>query len=172
MRDCGWVEALDRLENKGYSIEKHTSMTADGINLIEQFLDEANSDSLEEQEKARRKISPEYIFIFDDLAHEIRNSKALSLLYKTNRHYKAMTITSSQYAYDLPPMSRKQMDYWLVFGGQNKEKLESIYRDADVSVPYERFEAVYQVATKEKYSFLYIDTRTDTFRKNFNVEIK
>ena len=83
-----------------------------------------------------------------------------------------MTLTSSQYAFDLPPMSRKQMDYWLIFSGQNQEKLQSIYRDADISVTMERFDALYNVATREPYHFMYIDTRTDTFRKNFNTEIK
>jgi len=177
LRDDGWVEALHRLEDRGYQIEKHTSTVEDGVNLIQEFLERSTEDEdvdLEDKKRSnkRRKISPEYIMIFDDLAHEIRNSKALSLLYKTNRHYKMMTLTSSQYALDLPPMSRKQMDYWLIFSGQNQEKLQSIYRDADISVTMERFDALYNVATREPYHFMYIDTRTDAFRKNFNTEIK
>ncbi len=66
------------------------------------------------------------------------------------------------------PEGLKQMDYFLLFKGHSSDKIEKIYKDADVSISLSLFEQMYKYATKEKYSFLYVDTRNDTFRINFN----
>jgi hypothetical protein len=81
-------------------------------------------------------------------------------------------ILSSQYVNDLSPESRKQIDYWILFGGHKIEKLTTIYNDADLNIPLETFLSLYNHATDEKYSFLYIDTRESKFRKDFDKSYK
>lgn len=128
----------------------------------------------EEEEPKKRKSkykSPEYIFVFDDISNELKSKSIISLL-KKNRHFKSTCLISSQYPFDLDPQSRKQIDTWLIFKGQPTAKLESIYKDADISIDFEEFERIYKVATKMPYSFLNINTRTETFKRNFNTEIK
>ncbi len=51
-------------------------------------------------------------------------------------------------------------------------KLETIHKDADVGIEYDEFEELYLTATEEKYSFLYIDTRNDSFRKGFSEQFQ
>jgi hypothetical protein len=85
-----------------------------------------------------------------------------------NRHYRAKIIISSQYLNHLLPESRKQIDVWMLFKGHPEKKLEEIYNDADISIPFDDFLALYKKATKHKFSFLYINTRGDEFRRNFN----
>ena len=132
-----------------------------------------DDDSDEEQEKKKKKEkkqAPEYIIILDDLSNELKCRSLVTLL-KKNRHFKAKIILSSQYLNDMLPEARKQMDYFLIFRGQPKKKLDEIYRDADVAVDAEEFYDIYKFATEKEFSFLYIDTKTSEFRRNFNFQI-
>jgi hypothetical protein len=115
-------------------------------------------------------IDCEYIIVFDDLSTELK-SKSLVGLLKKNRHFKAKIIIASQYYLDLLPESRKQMDYFLLFKSQSLDKLQAIYKDADLSIDYETFLKLYKDATEEKYSFLYIDCGQESFRKKFDKEL-
>jgi len=130
-----------------------------------------DTDSDEEPRKRRAKYRvPEYILVFDDLSNELRDPYMRKLL-KENRHYKAKVIISSQHPNDLLPEQLRQIDYWLVFKGMPEEKLEKIYSDADIAIPYELFRKIYKKATSKPYSFLYIDAKEDTFRVNFNTKV-
>ena len=201
LKDAAWIEIIKYLENRGNIIHTHTSIVdEEGVNLVEKFMtdnsimedtDESEDssdidygyleigkpyvDPEEEKKKKRKKrkpkyVSPEHILIFDDLSTELKD-KHLSALYKQNRHYKAKVLTSSQGLNDIPPMSRKQQDYWILMKGLNIEKLQIAYKDADVGITFPQFLDVYKEATLKPYSFLYIDTRTDTYRSCFDKQI-
>ena len=107
------------------------------------------------------------MIIFDDLSSELKSRSLLSLL-KFNRHFKAKLIISSQWLHDLLPESRKQIDLFLIFKGFPEDKLAQIYKDCDSSIPFDMFFAIYRKATKLPHSFMYIDTRADEFRRNFD----
>lgn len=112
-------------------------------------------------------LAPEYILIFDDLSSELKTPSIIALL-KKNRHYKLKVILSSQYLNDLKPESIKQMDYILLFKGQTAEKLEKVIRDGDLSINFETLKRIYDEATEQPFSFLYIDVRNNQFRKCFD----
>jgi predicted transcriptional regulator len=199
LKDRAWVEIIKFLESRGNPVYTHTSIVdEEGLNLVEQFMidnsarddTDSNSDSSssedygyleinkpdEEEKKKKRKprkpkwVAPDHILIFDDLSTELKD-KHLSALYKQNRHYRAKVITSSQGLLDIPPMSRKQQDYWILMKGLNQEKIEIAHKDADIGIPFNQFQKVYKEATIKPYSFLYIDTRTDTYRTCFDTQI-
>ena len=131
-----------------------------------------DSDSDEEEEERPPKYrAPDYIFILDDLSHELRYPSLTALL-KKNRHFKAKVLLSSQWLNDLKPEARRQIDYFILFKGQSENKLPDIYRDADLPITPEQFQEVYDYATEEPYSFLYIDQGDKTFRRNFNTLIE
>jgi len=126
----------------------------------------------EEEPKKKRKCkyqAPEYIIVFDDLSSELKSQSLLSLL-KFNRHFKTKLIISSQWLHDLLPESRKQIDLFIIFKGFPEKKMQEIYKDCDSSVPFDVFYSVYKKATKKPYSFMYIDSRSDKFRCNFDKE--
>ena len=125
----------------------------------------------EEKKKKSKYVDLDYIIVLDDLSSELKNKALVSLL-KKNRHFKSKVIVSSQYLNDLLPESLKQIDYWLVFRGMPEEKLQHIYKMADLSIPYELFTQIYKKATEKMYSFLYIDTQKELFRRNFNCIFK
>ena len=112
-------------------------------------------------------LAPEYIFIFDDLSNELRDPLVAHLL-KTNRHYKSKVIVSTQYVKDMKPASRKQVDYWLLFGGHSPDKLEVIFYDADTRLSLTQFINLYKQVTATPYQFLLLDTAQDLYRHGFD----
>ena len=72
------------------------------------------------------------------------------------------------------PQSRKMIDVFMIFRGFSEKKMKEIYRDCDSALPFDIFYSLYKEATKvtakNKHSFLYIDTRSEKYRKNFNQE--
>ena len=196
-KDRTWQLITKYFENKGNNVLKYTSLMEDGINQLEalvKHLENENPEDEEEKEKViqgrgvlkfnddeeeikgegKRKskyVPLEYIIVCDDLSDELKNKSLVSLL-KKNRHFKAKVIISSQYLNDLLPESLKQIDYWLVFKSIPEEKLQHIYKMADISIPYELFIQIYKKATEKMYSFLYIDTQREQFRRNFNCIFK
>jgi len=136
-------------------------------------LGSTHSQQIEEEKQKKPKqskyLAPEYMIIFDDLSSELKSRSLLSLL-KFNRHFKSKLIISSQWLHDLLPESRKQIDLFLIFRGFPVKKLAEIYKDCDSGIPFETFLKLYQKATQHKHSFLYVDSRSDSFRRNFDSE--
>jgi hypothetical protein len=184
-KDNNWISIVKYFAEKNMHIETYTSIfDEDGENLIQNLINTLGLEEQPEEKKPKqksiifeneeekekeykpKKIGPEYIFVFDDLSGELQN-KYISVLLKQNRHYKAKVIISSQYN-DITKQARQQIDYILLFPKIPLERLEIIYPELDLSIPYETFLKCYQYATKDKYNFLYIDIREEQLRKNFN----
>ena len=188
-KDKSWLAIQAWAERKGIVFVGHTSLKDDnGVDKLEELVmickpklmrlrrappNMLDSSSEEEDDKPRRPKyqTPEYIFILDDLSTELKSTTVGRLL-KVNRHFLSKTLLSSQWLNDLAPGSRKQMDYFILFRGHMDKKLEEIYRDANLAIPLEQFIAVYKFATEEPFSFLYVDTNTGEFRRNFNTLIE
>lgn len=125
-----------------------------------------NIESKKKKYKAKYDY-PKWVIILDDLAGEMATQKALNRLLKTNRHYKAMIIISSQSLNDLNPQQINQLDYTILFAGIPEDKLEELREKLVLNIPLDQFVELYKDATSKKYSFLYI-SRSGEFRKNFN----
>jgi hypothetical protein len=121
----------------------------------------------EEKPKKEKKVSPEYIIVFDDTSKELQD-KFVGYLLKRNRHFKTKVIVSTQYLNDLAKDARLQMDYLLLFPKLPNEKIDEIYKMTDLSIDYNLFLKLYKDATKDKFNFLYVDTKNEIFRHNFN----
>lgn len=193
-KDHTYRAITDYFETKGNTVITYTSIKENGednLNTIIEMLrdpEEVEEEDDEEEEsmpilitdetikkKRKRKprkpkyIAPELIFVLDDLSTELRYP-SVSMLLKSNRHYKCKVIMSSQYPNDLVPASMMQLDYLLLFGNHTKEKLELMHTRMDLSIPLELFIDMYKHATQKKYSFLYVDTVNEKYRVNFNRE--
>ena len=77
-------------------------------------------------------------------------------------------IVSSQYIHDLSNSAIKNLDYTLIFKSFNKEKLLVLFEALDLSIDFEEFEKLYLDATAQPFNFLYVFSRDNTYRKNFN----
>lgn len=156
---------MDRCDELLQRLANMSSLT----NCIK-FNDEEEGEKIEKKKRKSKYRAPEYIIVLDDISSELKSRSLLALL-KKNRHYRAKIIISSQWVNDLLPESRKQLDLWLIFKGFPEKKMQEVYRDTDSSIGFELFYKIYRKATKKPYSFLYIDTRADQFRVNFNKQI-
>jgi len=182
-KDASWIAIRDWAIEHGLTFIGHESLKDDdGTDQLQLLINELqakvegdepkeksilDSDSEDEEPKRKSKYqSPEYIFIFDDLSTELK-SNTIPRLLKVNRHFLSKTIISSQWLNDLHPMSRKQQDYLILFRGHPEKKLEEIYRDANLSIPMEKFWQIYKFATEQPFSFLYVDCASGEFRRNF-----
>jgi len=164
-RGEGKKKELSTSERCDMLLERLTSMHLRAIGRGAEIEESEDEDA--PKQKRSKYLEPEYMIIFDDINSELKSKSLVSLL-KWNRHYKSKVIISSQWLHDLLPDSRKQLDLFLIFKGFPEEKLALIYKDCDSSIPFDLFTKIYYKSTKMPHSFMYIDTRADSFRRNFD----
>ena len=193
--DSSWITLIEKLESRGNVVNVFDSIMDGKVNLLNDIMadlsipeeskiktDDDETKPLgiklnfgdevkkKKQEYKPKKIAPKHIFVFDDISGELKNTALVSLL-KKSRHFLSAVYISSQYIHDLQPQSIKQLDYFLCFRSFSRDKLEHIYKLLDLSIGLDKFIDIYDYCFKdpnERFSFLYIDVRNQTFRKNFN----
>ena len=192
-KDTSWIAIKEYMEKHNIESTFYTDLIEDGVNMLETYINELKkADAPEEEQEPKKSIyecsydgddekqvlkvrkprkkkylSPKIIFIFDDMAGELR-SPWLSNLAKKHRHFKTKVITSTQYIHDVPPDMIKQQDYILLFPGIDDEKLEILYKHIVIGATFEELKKIYKYASSEKFNFLYIDINKEQFRKKFN----
>ena len=120
-----------------------------------------------QKKKTSKYTTPEFIFIFDDMRKQNRDT-AVSDLITTNRHYKAMTIISTQFATDFTPTSWANLDYALLFPKLPLERLPIIREALGLSkISLDEFMKSYADATDAEHNFLYIDMDSEELKHNF-----
>jgi hypothetical protein len=200
--DPCWINIKDMLEKKNIPVISYTHFIDDetGQNLLNDFLKELETEEKIEEEEiispnkmtgdgvylkfggevekenkkkpyVPKKSVPKYILCFDDLSSDLRHISVIKNL-KSNRHRGIMNILSSQYFLDLNTGAMANLDYMIVFKGQDEEKLEKIHKRLDLGIDFDTFKRYYEYAVSTPYSFLYIDIRNDEYRKNFNERLK
>lgn len=171
-------EIINELDEEAKAREKakeeEKEEEIDHHEVIKKLLGRTPHDEQKEKENKKEKkeklLSPEYIFVFDDLSHQLKDPSINRTICK-NRHYLCKTIISSQYWNHLDKATRKQIDIFILFRSLPPEKIKEIVLDSDISIPWERLYQIYRQATKEPFSFLYLATANDELRQNFNKEI-
>lgn len=192
-KDASYDEILKMLDNMGVEHHEYTSIFEGKENYLEQIIEQLqqepevvekeksklklkfikcdDSSDEEEPEYRPKKISPEVVFIFDDVSNQLSNNSVSALL-KKNRHFKSKTLISSQYIHDLRPESIQQLDYMLMFPNIPLQKLDVIYKQLDLAIDFKTFIEMYKIATQERYHFLYISIRDERYLKDFNYQFQ
>lgn len=192
--DDAWKAIINKLENKNNVVNVFESIMDGKKNQLSEIIDElakgndekdqietkpvkkliccgTKDDIVKEKPYKPKKISPEHIFILDDLSHELKNPAVYKLL-KNGRHLKASCYISFQYPLDILPAGWKNCEYAICFKSFSEDKLEHIYKQLDLTIPLETFINIYKYVMKDnKYDFLFIDAKNEKFRKNFNKEL-
>ena len=196
--DDTYKKIIQLLEKKKCNVFTHHHFLENNENLIQHYLDIIEQPIEEEEEdeipverilmgrgyimekpkkikkrkyKQPEKLSPKWIFIFDVIPNRDLRNQALNYVMRA-RHYKIRTFILTQHLSNMSPIVRKQIATCLLFRSFSKDKLQMIYEDLDVEIPFKIFEELYKYATKEPYSFLTYDTYKQIYRKNFNVLIE
>lgn len=190
-KDAVYQKMKEMLERKDIHYQVFSDIIEDGVNVLDSIITDLEKPEVEEEEtetkpvrtmfglvmppkkeRKPKKLSPKHIIVLDDCGQSLKNSSVTKLL-KINRHLQARVLISSQHQGDMYQQAFRQCDNLIIFKGlsNNIEKLEQIYMNADLSIPFEKFREVYNFATIKPFSFLYIDTRNNQYRINFNKEI-
>jgi hypothetical protein len=114
--------------------------------------------------------APHILLVFDDLIAHMPLSKQSLLvkLFFSARHWKISLILTTQSYKHTPKAVRLNSSHMMIFKCNNKEKTQ-IGEEQVVDIPV--FDAVYEIATKEPYSFLYVDI-TKQIRERFYVRFE
>jgi hypothetical protein len=195
--DESWKTIIALLESRGNTVNVFDSIMEGKTNLLDEIVTdlsvgdeppkkeepqqiqgagvkvmfEPKESEKKKYEYKPKKIAPAHIFVFDDISQELKNP-ALASLTKKSRHLKASVYISSQYLVDCTPMVLKQLSYFICFRSMTRQQLEHIHKMLDLAIDLEKFYDIYDFATKEPFSFMYVDMKNQSFRKNFNKELK
>lgn len=101
-----------------------------------------------------------HVFIFDDMLLDKDQSK-MEEFFVRGRHRNCSVIYISQSFFDTPKLVRKNSEYWSIFSCTSNKELRSISDSMSVMCEYSEFKNMFQKATEEPNSFLFIDLRTD-----------
>ena len=100
------------------------------------------------------------MIIVDDMADDpsfTRQSKLLHQLYIRGRHNAISTITSVQKYFCLAPIIRINSTQLYVYKLRNYKDLESIIEELSAIYPKNVLLDIYNKATEDPYSFLYVN---------------
>ncbi len=118
------------------------------------------------------------LIIIDDMADDprfTRQSKLLHQLYIRGRHNAISTITSVQKYFCLAPIIRINATQLYVYKLRNYKDLESILEELSAIYPKSTLLDIYNKATEEAYSFLYVNlvaqNKKEMFFIKFNQKI-
>jgi hypothetical protein len=192
--DPSWQTIIKMLEDRGNTVNVFDSIMEGKTNLLDEIVadlsigDEPQKDDQQKvvqpikmlfdvpedkkkKEYKPKKLAPKHIFVFDDISQELKNPALLALT-KKSRHFLASVYISSQYLLDCNPSTLKQLSYFICFRSMTRDKLEHIHKMLDLSIDLEKFFDLYDYATAEPYSFLYVDMKNQTYRKNFSKHLE
>lgn len=165
LKEC---EVEEKIEEEDKNNLGKNVITDDGTFL--KFEPEKDEEKIKKPYVPKKSV-PKYILCFDDLSSDLRHISVIKNL-KSNRHRHIMNLLSSQYFHDLNTGAMSNLDYMVVFKGQDEDKLEKIHKRLDLGIDFETFKKYYEYAVKDPYCFLWIDIRNDEYRKNFNERLK
>jgi hypothetical protein len=118
------------------------------------------------------------LIIVDDFADDpsfSRHSKLLHSLFTRGRHSSISTIVSTQKFTSVAQIIRVNATFLCVYRLRNQKDLDAFLEEVSGAVGRKELLEIYNLATKEPYSFLYINLLSskinDMFYINFNQQI-
>ena len=144
--------------------------------IDDQFYDELSNDVLEDimgkmeayterHERKKKKGTPQYCIIYDDIIHAIKskNASMVTKLATQNRHMNVTNVYLLQkYNTFMPTLIRSNLDCTIFFHTENKGELDSFLKEQAGNE--DKLRKLYEFATHEPYSFLYINSYTQPTR--------
>lgn len=142
----------------------------------DQYYDDLNNDVLmdimarceaftERHEKKKRKGKPSYVIVYDDCIHAIKskNASMVTKLATQNRHMNITNIYLLQkYNSYMPTLIRSNLDCIAIFRTENQAELDSFIKE--IGSDEEKLRCLYDYATADPYSFLYINMYSQPMR--------
>ena len=141
------------------------------------FPDTKTDGEQKEDVRKERRITyssrvPKYWMILDDLDVASLRSPVIANMLKKNRHYQMRTSIVSQHVIHIKPDSYSQLDYLYLWAGFAEDYVRKVWEHVNSHMDFQEFFQLYKGATQEKYSFLNIDIRNQSYRVKFGKHLK
>ena len=130
-----------------------------------ELIDHVLSDIVKEQKAKDENERKNILVVLDDMISYFSNHSVLNNLPALSRHYRISFIVLSQAYSALPSRFRKNITHLVIFKLYNKKDLKAI--EDEIGSNYENFIEHYNIATKEKYNFLYLNNTDKSVYHNF-----
>lgn len=130
------------------------------------FLDDILNDIVKNQKSKAKEEREPVLIVLDDCLDYLKKSKRLDSLPSYSRHYNISIIITTQVYNALPTKLRKNASCYLIARIYNNKDLQNI--EEEIGANFSDFKANYDKATKEKYSFLFVDNRNIELWRNFD----
>lgn len=121
---------------------------------------------VEMQKKISKKDRKHILIVFDDCLGFIKPRRYITNFCTRYRQLKISMVFIMQALKALPSVIRANLSWMIYFRSYNKKELDKFYEEF-AHIPGIR--KLYEEATKEKYSFLYINMRDLTLYKRFTL---
>lgn len=130
------------------------------------YLDDILNDIVKSQKEKQKDEREPILIVLDDCLDYLKKSKRLDSLPSYSRHYNISICITTQVYNALPTKLRKNVSAYLIARIYNNKDLQNI--EEEIGANFHEFKLNYDKATKEKYSFLYVDNRNIELWKNFD----
>ena len=130
------------------------------------YLDDILNDIVKNQKAKPKEEREPVLIVLDDCLDYLKKSKKLNSLPSYSRHYNISIIITTQIYNALPMGLRKNCSAYLIARIYNNKDLQNI--EEEIGANFHDFKTNYDKATKEKYSFLFIDNRNIELWRNFD----
>jgi len=136
-------------------------------NIISDFTEEDVKKILNENEKIIEQKgfnkSRRILLVFDDILsnQKFLKSKTATKLASANRHYNVSYIMCSQYFKKVPPVIRTNARYYILFASSMNETEKMAEELCCANMSKKQFIKYFQHATRERYSFMTINTESE-----------
>ena len=127
---------------------------------------------IEFQKKQDHKKLFSILIIVDDMADNpafTRQSKLLHQLYTRGRHNSISTITATQKFASIAPIIRVNATELYCYRLRNYKDLEALIEEVSAIAEKKTIMAIYNMATSEPYSFLYVNLRSKDKNNIFHI---
>jgi hypothetical protein len=145
-------------------INTFTNHIIDGECIITELM------KVQSKVKADNEKPQQILLIFDDyITDNSFNSRrsVFTKLFSMGRHYNLSTIVTSQEYLTIPSQIRRMSLYNICYKIYNADERNKFLRENQRTLSLDEFERLFDVATKEPYNFIYIDTLLDRVYHNF-----
>jgi len=130
------------------------------------YLDDILNDIVKNQKAKPKEEREPVLIVLDDCLDYLKKSKRLDSLPSYSRHYNISIIITTQVYNALPTKLRKNASCYLIARIYNNKDLQNI--EEEIGANFHDFKTNYDKATKEKYSFLFVDNRNIELWRNFD----
>mgnify|MGYP003345871277 CR=1 FL=1 len=115
------------------------------------------------------------LIVIDDFADDpvfTRQSKLLHSLFTRGRHISISTIVSTQKFAAIHPIIGVNATSLIVYRLRNYKELEAFFEEISGLITKKELNEIYNLATKEEYSFLYVNLTAKNVNNMFYVNFK